>query len=413
MKQRVFIFIAPALFLSAAVCAAAGPLTLDECRIRAQQRNETLRAQEAKIDETRARLTQSRGGMLPDVRFKAAKTIRDTNGDTVPGESTDSRFALSQPLFAGLRRAKAVSLAKSDMLVEQVYSRELLRLLNERVITTFYALARIESDRANIQTTIGLMTDRQRELRERVRLGKSRESETLMLESQLATLRAQDEQAAGDRAAAAEQLSFLTGVPATDVTIHDDVPPPTAVPSEEHYLKKVDDRPDIQAARQSLRSQALRIAIVRGGLWPTLGVDASWYTQRSGSYANADWEALFTLDVPLYQGGIARGRVAEEKARLDEYQQQLDLLTRSAVSDIRARHQAAESTLKQAIAYTDAYDKAQKSYQLQMKDYRFGLVNNLDVIQAMMTLLDVKRNMDRTLIQCKTDMLLLRSAAGE
>jgi len=48
------------------------------------------------------------------------------------------------------------------------------------------------------------MEERRAELNDRVALGKSRDSEVLMIESQIAALIAQEEKAKGDRAGAAE-----------------------------------------------------------------------------------------------------------------------------------------------------------------------------------------------------------------
>ena len=47
---------------------------------------------------------------------------------------------------------------------------------------------------------------------------------------------------------------------------------------------------------------------------------------------------------------------------------------------------------------------------MQVRDYRYGLVNNLDVIQSISSLLDVKLNLDRSIIQVKVNKILLKIA---
>jgi outer membrane protein TolC len=59
----------------------------------------------------------------------------------------------------------------------------------------------------------------------------------------------------------------------------------------------------------------------------------------------------------------------------------------------------------------DAYKKAKKSYELQVKEYRYGLVTNLDVLQALTFMQDVKQNWDRALIQSQLDYINLTAAA--
>ncbi len=399
--------------LSSGVCAAdgfSGQLTLQDCLVRAQARSEMLRIQVGKQDEAAARLKQARGGVLPDVRFKVAKTLRDSAGNTVAGDQTDSRFAVTQPLFSGFRRVQGIDLAKSELTKENYNYADINRDVREQVIRAFYTLAAIDAVRVNIQTTAQSMSVRLKELGDRVRLGKSRDSEVLMTESQLAALYAQNEKSGGDRAGAVEAVSFLTDVPAAGLTVQDDHATIRELPAMTSFTEKLNNRADIQSAQQSLLSQSLRVGIVAGGLLPTLDFNGSWYTLRSGSLANSSWEALLSLDVPLFQGGIARGRVNEEKARLREAEQTVSLLTRAAGSLLRTRYEAAASSIKQATAYTDAFEKASKSYQMQLRDYQYGLVNNLDVIQALLSMLDVKQNMDTALIQVKLDKALLEEA---
>ena len=80
--------------------------------------------------------------------------------------------------------------------------------------------------------------------------------------------------------------------------------------------------------------------------------------------------------------------------------------------EIRQLHKALSSSLAQAAALTDAYAKAANSYRIQVRDYRFGLVNNLDVIEAMTTMQDIKRSLDKAVIQVKTNKALLDIAVS-
>ncbi len=63
------------------------------------------------------------------------------------------------------------------------------------------------------------------------------------------------------------------------------------------------------------------------------------------------------------------------------------------------------------MAYQDAYDKAAKSCEMQLQDYRYGLVSNLAALESISTMLDAKRNLDRALVQAKVDKILLDIAA--
>jgi outer membrane protein TolC len=59
----------------------------------------------------------------------------------------------------------------------------------------------------------------------------------------------------------------------------------------------------------------------------------------------------------------------------------------------------------------DAQQKSRRSYDMLTREYRLGLVNNLDVLQAMNDLQNVKRDFDVAQLQSKLNLLNLRLAA--
>jgi len=90
-----------------------------------------------------------------------------------------------------------------------------------------------------------------------------------------------------------------------------------------------------------------------------------------------------------------------------QFEESVLFLERRTETEVRGYYRLLDSSLKQAAAYGKAYDKAGESYRIQIKDYRYGLVNNLDVIQAMTGMLEAKKNLDRALIEVKSAKALL------
>lgn len=411
MKRIIPVVVCLTLFSSLhAAESVARPLTLDDCLARAQQHNEALRAQAQQQEAAAARVAQSRGNILPGVRLAAEKTFRDTAGSAIAGEQSEARFTLSQPLFAGFQKTRGVHLARSEMTREALLYRDAERILREQVTAAFFALAAVEAGRENIRETMRSLADRAAVLRDRARLGKSRESEALMTESQLASLTAQYEKTAGDHAVAAETLAFLTGISPEALSLARNDGALASLPDPAAYLSAVDGRADVQAARQALISQSLRCSVARGGLLPTIDLDGSWYLHRDGALADSAWEASLSLGVPLFQGGSMRARVREEEARRRATELTLSLAARAAETLVRVRYASAASSVRQAAAYADAFEKAKKSYQMQVRDYQYGLVNNLEVIQALLNMLDVRQNRDAARIEARRDRALLDEA---
>ena len=378
-------------------------LSLENCLELAGKKSEVLKIEIERQKQAVFRLNQARGAVLPAIDYIYLKTYRDSAGGLYNSEQADSKFTLTQPLFNGFKNIYGIKAAKSLLVKEELLYKVIYKDFEASVTQSFYSVIQLQTDILNIQNMEKLMQDRIADLNERVRLGKSRESEVLVVESQIATLKAQEENQKGNLANALEALSFLTGIDSSELNIVDDSSQIQSVEIIDNYLVKAKNRPEIEAAKQDVLFQTNAVSAAKGSHLPSLDLDGSYYTNRSGSLSSSNWEALFTLDMPLFQGGIIKGKINEENSLLNQAKDNLSLIEREAFSLVKKYYQAAVSSTRQVSAYKDAYEKAEKSYQIQLKDYRFGLVNNLDVIQAMITMLDAKRNYDKALVQAKID----------
>ena len=398
------------LFFSAMACSGeqnSNPLTVDDCLSLARKNNETVQIQFRKITQAEHRISQASGAALPNLSVTYQKYFRDTANDAVSGSGTDSKFYAEEALYNGSRIQKGIELSMSDKRIADLQLQDITRKLDSDVASAFYALAQAESDYRNIGETLGIMTDRKTELSERVRLGKSRESELYMLESQIAILLSDLRKISGDRAKSLESLSFLISVGTPSIIISDTAPEPLFAEPTDKLIRNSLSRSDVEAAKESVAGQSLRLKMAKGAYFPTFDVNSSWYLARSGSPTDLKWDVYLMLNAPIYQGGIAKARVKEESSKLEESKEYSSLVKRELETEIRQLCSLLESSIAQVSALRDAYGKARKSYDLQLNDYRLGLVNNLDVIQATLTLLDVKSRLDCAVLQSKLDKSLL------
>jgi outer membrane protein TolC len=335
------------------------PLTLDDCIKLARDNNEVIKMQLESIFQARQRKRQAEGEVLPSLSFTLDRFFRDKNGNTVMGSGTDSGFSLTQPIFYGGQNLKALELSKVDIRIEELQLKTVIRKLDSEVAAVFYTLAQAQADFKNTTESMDMMITRKNDLTERVRLGKSRQSELFMLESQVALLRSRLQGIKGDYAKALESLSFVIGI-STTITISDTVLQPQAAEVVDKIMERAMSRSDIQVAKDAITEQSLMVRTARAGYLPELYATGSLYTTstRSGVLSGSTWDVNLLLDVPLFQGGIIRAQVEEELSKLDEVKIALALATRELVTEIRGLHLSLQSSMAQAAALTDAYDKA-------------------------------------------------------
>ncbi len=406
---------------AAATANAAGSgLTLKRAFELASQRSERLDIKAESIEQSRARYRETRGGVLPSLKFNVSETIQDTSGTGTGGsgvqstltqrERTESKFMLRQPIFQGFKEFAALNALKADEQKQRLLFQREATLLFQDVAAAFFTIVARETALADLQALMNLSKTRTDDLRQRTNLGKSRNSEVVTAESQYADYKAQEAALRGDIAVARETLSFLIGEPVGSTPIVDTFADPTAAPDLNDLVARSRERSDVAALRQEVEGRSSAIRVARAGYYPSLVASGNYYVKRPGFQKNIDWDALFSLDVPLYQGGAVKAFNLEARSILRQAQKDLERLTRQTESDVRKSHALLSSSIEEASLHDDAAKKARRGYELLDKEYRMGLSTNLDVLQSMNTFETVKRNQDLARIQSKLDLLNLRLA---
>ncbi len=320
------------------------------------------------------------------------------------------RLTATQPLFrgfrefAGLRQTKALINAQTED-----YRHAQIQLFRD-VSQNFYDVLAIEQDLKNLEEQINQNLERETELKDRVRIGRSRLGETLTGQTTVSTLRAQVEQLRGQLQAAREALAFLSGLE-SNTPLRDTETLPTRLDPLDEYLTQVPLRPDVKASQQRITAAQENITVAKGAHLPTLDLNANRYLERTGSESDVDWDVQLALTIPLYAGGSTQSRVREAASQRNQAEFSASQTQRLADQEIRSSYQSVLSDQARLDALEKATDAARKNYQAQLRDYRLSLVTNLDVLQALSTYQENQRTLDRARYTAKFNYLTLQTAA--
>lgn len=393
-------------------------LDLKQCYDLALKRSEPLKLQREEIVRSQAQARAALGGAFPritwdwrDIRQDGSGLNSGNFGGLLEKNQVESKFALQQPLFTGLREFSAYSGFKKQEARDAWRLRQGELQLYDEVARAYFEVVALESALANNASSVELSQDRLSELKSFFRLGKSREGELFSAESQLATLKAIQVHLRGQIRVARETLSFLLG---QDIGItpllngkNETAPTPVAF-----FLSQAAQRPDVEAQRQEVLAQTLRVRYEKGSYWPNANMSGNYYTQRPSFYDPIQWDLMLNLEVPLFQGGTVAARVREARSGLQQAQLSLEYLERQIQSDVKKAHTAWTSSLEESQSVEEAYRAAKKSYEAQRREYRLGLVTNLEVINAMNLMQIAKRAWDDAGIESQRLYVALIIATG-
>ncbi len=118
------------------------------------------------------------------------------------------------------------------------------------------------------------------------------------------------------------------------------------------------------------------------------------------------------MTVPIFEGTQTYGEVAQAKLQAHEKELQLQRIRRLARNDTQDAYAQAASEISRCNALKQALDAADENYRLQQEDYRLNLVSNLEVLNAIQTLNDARRNYFQSYYNARMRYEQLLAASG-
>jgi outer membrane protein len=390
-------------------------LTLRDCYTLALERSETVGIQKQLIKETEGQMLQALSTALPNVSFSYSETRQDKGGDPfVRPTSHEGKFVFTQPLFTGFKEFAAISGSKHLGRQRKLELKRAQQLLFTDVSDAFYLYLNYQQDYDTVAKTRDALLERVAELEKRQSLGRSRPSESASTVSRLRIAEATLESVVSQKEIAGQLLEFLVGKKFDRLLDEAGLPGENDKSTADDFYAKAGDRPDVLAAAESLEVFKKQITVARASYFPTVGLTADSYTtKRTGTSAGADWDVLLDVNVPIFNSGSSAGQVMQARAQAEEADLALSRTRRNALLEIRNAYTKWQTDQKQLAALEKAVAASDKSYQLQVEDFQRNLVNNLDVLQALEDLQNVRRSLVAAVTDTKRSYWNLLVATGE
>ena len=340
-----------------------------------------------------------RGTYLKQQRFDDQKTLG---------------LNLTTSLYNGGRDQQKIKNADTSVLISQ-NQKQLDRVnLYMEVVDSYYTYLLNLNDIKNLELLKKQSRERTDEIRKRLQIGRSRSGELLQAEAQLASVDARVLDAIGLLKQSEARFYILTGLnkdQAIDINFDHSFP----VKTLEEYIELALNREDIQNKRLEIQRFDGDVKISKGSFLPTLDLLSNWYAIKEGgsnASRNSDWDIGLNLKIPLYEGGVTQAYVRESTLKKQTAEYQLTDYQRNIKIELTSRYELYHRYFDQIKAFDTALEKAKRSYDETIKDYRLGLVSNLDVLTSLNLYLDNKRNFEKTKILAILNHKQLEAAAG-
>jgi outer membrane protein len=374
------------------------PLTLEECYRLALKQSELIAIDAERIKQAEAHFLSSFEELLPEVSFSRQDRRQNSKMSPTSNHGFDQKFVFSQPLFMGFKEFAGMAAGHYETKQRKNERVRAEQLLFEDVSNAFYLLIEKQEDLKVLVTINDSLSQRVKELTDRVNIGRSRASEVVNTQTQLYTFAAIIESIKAQELVARELLNFLTGVYVEKVA---EAGLDIKLKTESEYLQMAFSREDVMAAYYGWRSDEKQILVTQSGFLPEITLDANRYGHRSSSPTDSRWDAAITVDIPIFEEHTTYGQMKEAIAIARESQLRFNRTKRIALQEIYNDYVNLHSAISIREAYKKAVGSAKENFSLQTRDYQQNLVSNLDVLAAIQSLGDTQRGLIHSEYECK------------
>ncbi|MBQ7444184.1 MAG: TolC family protein [Bacteroidaceae bacterium] len=411
-----------ALALSTMGLHAQQTWTLQQCLDYAAEHN--IQVQKSRITEQEAEQTllQSKAALFPSLSasvsqglsyrpFQEATTIVQNGMATTSNKKVTENGSYgvnaSWTIWDGGVNRKNIEAARLAGDIAATQTAQSLNTIQEQ-IAQLYVQILYTTESCNVNSQLAATAQQQLDrARERYAVGDLARADVAQLESQLAQAKYDVVNAQTQVAGYKRQLKELLQIDISqefDVAgeeLSDERAMALVPDKQEVYNAALQQRPEIRAAELQTQSADLQLNIAKRGYLPTIGMSAgigdSHYTASEESFGeqmkrNLNGSVGLNISVPIFDN--RRTRTAIEKAKLQRTNAQLDLINQQTTlgSNIENIWLQATTAQQRFVAAKVAVESQETNYELINEQFKAGLKNIVDLLQARDNLLQAQQS---------------------
>jgi outer membrane protein TolC len=324
---------------------------------------------------------------------------------------SQSNITMNYTIFNGGQNWNTVGASSALVAARRQTMARDYQTIYQDVAQAFYNVLQYEGDVAIQRDLVDALAARVDDLRGRVALGRSRPSELLQAQTDLANARVTIQADIGSINASMETLAFYTGIPASQLKLKDTQKFPT-VAELEKYLQQSGVRPDVLSDLELLRQSERNLSVAYGELFPTVTANGNYLASQDPVSNQVDATMTLEISMPIFDGGLIIGQIHQNKEMVRESALNVEELKRTADQDTRTAYANFNASVAQVVVLREAAVLAAKNLQAQVEDYRRGVVSNLDVLTALQDYQTARQGLHNANMTTRLDLINLHVAAG-
>jgi TolC family type I secretion outer membrane protein len=373
---------------------AAETLTLRGCIDLAIKNQPTIIAAQENVYAGQGRVTQAQSPFLPQVSastgYAENHSLGGALGDTISKSYTTS-LSISQMIYDFGRSGNTLDASRLGM---RSAEREADRVVNEVILSvkqSYYALLAAGKLMLVAQKTVEQAESHLRQAEAFFRVGSKPRFDVTRAEVEVNSARLGVINAKNSVRLRTIGLFNAMGInPETEIVIDDILSAPVVIPPMEQALAdSVTTRPEMLKTEADIEAARAKVKAEESNYLPTLSANGAYNwahgTAEMGTFKGDiqnSWNAGVLLSLPLFEGGLTKGRVREARANLRTVEAQGETLRQSIIIELHQAYADIESATSRIAVSEISLKKARENLELAQGRYEAGVGPYIEVTDA-------------------------------
>ena len=394
LKQSIIIIVLFVNVLTLKPVDAAERLTLRSCIDLAIKNQPTIIAAQENVNAGQGRITQATSPYLPQVTastgYAETHALGGALGDSI-SKSYTTTLSVNQMIYDFGRSGNTLDAAR---LGTRSAERDTDRVVNEVILNvkqSYYALLAAGKLMLVAQKTLEQAESHLRQAEAFFRVGSKPRFDVTRAEVEVNSAKLGLINAKNSVRLRTIGLFNAMGIdPEKEIEIDDILSAPAVIPPMEQALaESVRTRPEMLKTEADIEAARAKVKAEESNYLPTLSANGAYNwahgTAEMGTFKGDilnSWNAGVMLSVPLFEGGLTKGKVREAKANLRAVEAQGDTFRQAIIIELNQAYADIESATSRIAVSEISLKKARENLELAQGRYEAGVGPYIEVTDA-------------------------------
>lgn len=407
------------LLVVATLPAQAQVLSLRAAAELALHNDPRMQATTAAIGASDALVAQARTGYLPSVMLSADVGRSNLQTDAPFPQSgartpNDLSIGVSQPLYTGGATAALEQAADSTLEAARQNQRETGGRIILAALTAYLDVLRDTGVVGLSRISVSTLEKAESDIDKRLQAGEATRTDLAQAAARVAEARASLRRAQAQQRISEAAFQRLTGT--RPAALDERWPEPLVAATLDEALRLSAKAPFVLAAEANASASQSQIDFAGAGRLPRVSLDGNASTSDNTEFGYqrlSTWGVLLKLQVPIYEGGLARAKVAEATAKSQQAAFQADDARRQFAETATREWESLQAAQEVIRAYEAQVAAAESALDGVRKELDAGTRTTLDLLDAERELLVAQVNLVGSKRDRAVTAFRLLAACGE